>query len=122
MPNVLLDLLPYVNTGEPIPVELMLKALHEAEVGTGDPNRRQVANNLIAGAGDYLPGHLLAAFIRAVISDRDAFRLISLEHEITNQFDQLYLEQMIVAMIFRLSKHRVIAGNKGRKYVEKLIC
>jgi hypothetical protein len=77
MPNVLLELLPYVDTGEPIPVKLMLKVLHEAEDGIGKPNRRQVANNIIAGAGDYLPGHLLVAFIRADISDRDALRLIS---------------------------------------------
>jgi hypothetical protein len=74
---VLLDLLPYVDTGEPIPVELMLKALREAEDGIGNPNRRQVANNIMAGAGDYLPCNLLAAYIRADILDRDALRLIS---------------------------------------------
>jgi hypothetical protein len=77
MPNVILDLLPYVDTGEPIPLELMLEALRGAEGGIGKPNRRQVANNIMAGAGDYLPGDFLVAFIRADISHRDALRLIS---------------------------------------------
>jgi hypothetical protein len=77
MPIMLLDLLPYVDTGEPIPVELMLKAVHEAEDGIGEPNHRQLANNIMGGAGDYLLGYLLVAFIRAGLSDRDAHRLIS---------------------------------------------
>ena len=74
---MILDLLPYVDTGEPIPLELMLEALRGAEGGIGKPNRRQVANNIMAGAGDYLPGDFLVAFIRADISHRDALRLIS---------------------------------------------
>jgi hypothetical protein len=55
----------------------MLRALHEVESGMGVSIRRRLANEIMKGAGDYLPFGTLGTFIKADLPDAEAERLIS---------------------------------------------
>jgi hypothetical protein len=55
----------------------MLRALHEVESGMGVSIRRRMANEIMKGAGDYLPFGTLGTFIKADLPDAEAERLIS---------------------------------------------
>lgn len=83
MKDKLIYLLPFIDSGETVPAELMLKLLNGANEQFGDEQRRCVANEIISGAGDYLPsrgylsdfisGKLPHAEVSAIVASRKKY-------------------------------------------------
>src|SRR6266567_293353 len=74
---MLAKLLPYIKSQDSIPTPLMLKAFHMAADAMGSSKRRKIANEIMQGAGDYLPFWCLAQFISAELSEEKALELIT---------------------------------------------
>lgn len=75
---MLTDLLPFVDEDAPVPASLMLDLLNEAQGFGGTEERREIANKVLAGAGDYLPSRgYLSAFISAKITIEEASAIIA---------------------------------------------
>ncbi|TIN02610.1 MAG: hypothetical protein E5Y34_06865, partial [Mesorhizobium sp.] len=77
MDTELLELLPFIDTGETIPADVMLRLLNGVDRTGGEP-RRRAANEILGGAGDYLPGRgYLSDFISGKLSQIEAVAIIS---------------------------------------------
>jgi len=73
----LLSLLPFVDAGEPIPSDMMLRLMNGVQDGIGSEARRSMANEILSGAGDYLPGRgYLSHFISGKLSRAEADEII----------------------------------------------
>lgn len=98
---MLSSLVPYIDAQEPIPAELMLAALHEVDNGFATKDRREAANAIFPGAGDYLPDmYYLRAFITAELSDEEA------EEIITARKSYIELARHILPTVLSLIKAR----------------
>lgn len=72
------ELIHYIDADEPIPERLMLAALNASGDGIGTQGRRDAANAILAGAGDYLPDiYYLRALITAELSIEEAKDIIA---------------------------------------------
>lgn len=56
----LLELLPFIDTGEAIPADVMPRLLNGVQDRAGGEPRRRPANEILSGAGDYLPGRVIS--------------------------------------------------------------
>lgn len=78
MDTELLKLLPFIDTGEAVPADTMLRLLNGVHDRPGGEPRRRVANEILSGAGDYLRGRgYLSEFISGKLSQADAVAIIS---------------------------------------------
>ncbi|RWC64030.1 hypothetical protein [Mesorhizobium sp.] len=78
MDTELLELLPFIDTGEAIPADVMLRLLNGVQDRADGEPRRRAANEILSGAGDYLPGRgYLSGFISGKLSQIEAVAIIS---------------------------------------------
>lgn len=78
MDTELLKFLAFIDTGEVVPADMMLRLLNGVHDRLGSETRRRVANEILSGAGDYLPGRgYLSDFISGKLSQAEAVAIIS---------------------------------------------
>lgn len=102
------QLRPYIHQDVPFPFDLTLQALNFVQAGTIDCRRREAANAIKPGAGDFLPWSALSLFIRAEIDDAEAQRIMAARRAYIERASRILPSVLRLINVFDVRKMKSI--------------